>query len=109
MKVQSHFVKTSDYRTTHASGVFGGIFTAEGMLNMTFFTDRPPLPKTLTMEIDEETKAVIKHEVSKDSKEGMIREVSMSVNMDITVARQVSEWLIGQIRSFEESKNTNQI
>jgi hypothetical protein len=102
-----HFVKTSDFRTVLAHGVIGGIFTTDGQINMTFFTERPPLPKQVLMRFDDNTRQLINQEISEDSKQGIIREVSFGINMNVEVAKQVAGWLLNQIDLFEKHAAVN--
>ena len=104
MKLETHFLKSSDFKTIYGSGVFGGI-TPQGLININFFTERAPLPKRIVLEIDEKTGSLL-GEVERESKEGLIREVNCGILMDINAAKQLLNWLQEKIDQHEDLKAT---
>lgn len=102
----THFVKNSDFRTVLASGIFGGV-TPTGLINLNVFSDRAPIPKRITFEVDPGV-GQLNNEVDRDSKEGVIREVHFGMLIDINTARSIIEWLnqkIGILESQDRPKN----
>lgn len=83
--VKVKWVKNNDFRTVLATGVFGGI-GSNGLYNMNFFTDRPPLPE----EAQDGSNAV--------------REVHFGVLMNINDLKIVINWLQENINNFEDIK-----
>jgi hypothetical protein len=97
-----HFLKSNDFRTVFASGIYGGP-TPNGLINVNFFTDRSPLPNRVTYEIDP-TNPVLKQEKEKEGRKGFVREVHFGVVLDINTAKATIEWLQTQIETIEKSR-----
>jgi hypothetical protein len=103
MEIKQHFVKNNDFKTVPGSGVFGGI-TNSGLINMVIFTERVPLPENIILEIDDEL-GTIKREVSRDIKEGTMRELQMGVLFDIETAKATADWLNSHVESLKKIIN----
>ena len=102
MKLETHFVKNNDFKTVQCSGAFGGI-APTGQINMNIYTDRVVIPRSITLEIDDSSGAPLR-EVSRDTKNGVIREVQFGILIDVNVAKSLVEWLNGQIQTIESSQ-----
>jgi hypothetical protein len=105
MEIKQHFVKNNDFKTVPGSGVFGGI-TSSGLINMVIFTERVPLPENIIVEIDDEL-GTIKREVSREIKQGTMRELQMGVLFDIETAKATANWLNSHVESLEKIINAN--
>lgn len=94
------YVKSHDFKTSLATGVYGGL-TSNGMINANFFTDRVIIPTHQSLEIDEEGK---QQGSPKDIKDGdFVREVQFGALMDINSAKVIVAWLDSKIAEFEKS------
>ncbi len=100
MKLETHFLKSSDFKTIYGSGVFGGI-TPQGLININFFTERVPLPTKIVLEVDEST-GQVGGEIEREGKEGIVREVNCGILLDISAAKQLLTWLEDKIHQYEE-------
>lgn len=103
----THYVKNNDFRTVFTSGIFGGV-TPSGLINMNFFSDRAPIPKRITFEVDPKA-GQLNNEVERDSKEGVVREVHFGMLIDINTAKSVVEWLnqkIAHLENLNKSENS---
>lgn len=95
--VTFHYLKSPVYRTVHADGVFGGP-TPNGLLELTFFSERFPIPtltkhKVVNSRVGEETERV--------SRDGIVRELEIGCVMTLEAATLMREWLdqnIAQLR-----------
>lgn len=85
-----------NFRELHVDGAFGGL-TPKGLLNINFYAERFPIPKSITLNLSD--KSTID---SDDSKSGIIREFEFGVYMDLNVAKQISDFLINKISEFDQ-------
>jgi hypothetical protein len=99
MKFDTHYLKNNDFKTVQGNGVFGGL-TNNGQINMSFYTDRAPIPKTVTLDVDPDTGAIL-GELGRESKEGIVREVHFGVLLDKETAKGIVEWLNEKIETLE--------
>lgn len=93
--VKFHFIKSPTFQIDHVDGAFGGI-TPRGTINIMFYSERNPLPKTVEHEVQN---GVVGRELKekRESKDGIIRDVSRGVVMDIAVAVSLRDWLSQKI------------
>lgn len=86
-----HFIKSNFFRVVHVDGAWGGI-TPQAKIHVDFYSERQPIPRSITSTV---TDGRIGQEVrdSRESKEGIIREVEVGLVMDVAVAEQVIIWL----------------
>jgi hypothetical protein len=77
-----HFIKSSQFRVIHASGVwYGG--DAQQNLHLSFFNERSPIPKKVVLNLNEQGIVLSEDESKRDMKEGFIREVEVDVILSI--------------------------
>ena len=100
MKFETHYLKNNDFKTVQGNGVFGGI-TNNGQINMSFYTDRAPIPKKITLDVDPDSGAIL-GEIERDCKEGIIREVHFGVLLDRETAKSIVEWLNEKIETLDQ-------
>lgn len=97
---------SSSFREIHADGIYGGL-TPRGLINLNFFAERFPIPKSTEFNLIDNKKVGEKLEDSIDSKIGIIREYEVGVYMQIEIAKNLSKFLQDKIKEFEEmDKNT---
>jgi len=99
-KITIHNKISHNYRQIHVDGAFGGI-TSRGLVNISFFAERSPIPKSSEYEIVENQLGPLLSN-SDDSKSGMIREFEFGIYTDINVAKQLIEMLTKQVEIFEK-------
>lgn len=108
--LQFHYIKSNSFRVVHCDGVWGG-GTPRGLISMSFYSERSPIPVMLTHEVlSDETanKKTLGEETNKEIKEGIIREVDVAVLMDLPMAKSLQEWLERHIAILEQSPKTGQ-
>ncbi len=105
MLLKQHFIKNSDFKTVLGSGIFGGI-TSGGFINMVIYTERVPLPDSITIEIEEET-GEVKGEISRETRDGTLRELQMGIILDINTAKATVDWLNLHINNLEKILESN--
>jgi len=92
-----HYQKTPSYRSFHVDGAHGGL-SPKGNLHMNVFVERPSIPKIEKYKISGNNLEL----VSKDGKEGIIREVECELIMDYNSMRLIHKWLGEKIEEFDE-------
>jgi hypothetical protein len=98
-EITFHQIKSNEYKTVYASGAIGGI-TVNSLININFFSERPPIPNELTYEIND--KGQLGKEIGRISKKGIVRDIQVGVFMDISGAKSLIEWLNEQIIKVEK-------
>lgn len=98
-KIDINYIKTSDYRTFHVDGVFGGI-TPSGKMNLILFTQRGVIPQKVTREISEE--GFLGGRVAKEGKTGIVREIEAGLVMDLDIAKSLRDWIDDKLKTFEK-------
>ncbi|MGD1094924.1 MAG: hypothetical protein ABSB35_23390 [Bryobacteraceae bacterium] len=98
-QVKFDFIKSSYFRSIHADGVWGGV---NGHLDiaMAFFSERPAIPQQITVPI-EDGKLGNELENKRVGRDAVIRDVEISVTMNVEVARAFHQWLDERIRADE--------
>jgi len=89
-----HYIKTSNYRTFHVDGAYGGL-CPNGNIYMEFFVERMPTPKKVTHSLNKD--ATLGPPISAEGKEGMIREIESGLVMDVITATRLRDWLADKI------------
>lgn len=85
-----------NFRELHVDGAYGGL-TPKGLININFYAERFPIPKSVTHNLLDNTSLD-----SEDSKQGLIREFEFGIYMDLNVAKQISDFLLNKISEFEQ-------
>ena len=98
-EVTFHYIKSAGFRVVHADGVWGGA-TPRGYVAMNFFSERAPIPKSLTHEIMKDGN--LGEEKQQSSRDGFVREVEVEVLIDLAMARSLIPWLQEKINFFEQ-------
>ena len=88
--IEFHYVKSNSFRTFHCDGVWGGI-TPRGYISMSCYSERFPIPRSLTLEFSPEGE--VGAETARDTKQGLVREVGVELMMDVPLAEVVIAWL----------------
>jgi hypothetical protein len=98
--VTIHNKISSNYRSHHVDGAYGGL-TPRGLISISFFSERFPIPKSqeMAVETDGRLNKVISN--SPDSKTGIIREYETSIFIDLNVAKEVVDLLNLKITELE--------
>lgn len=84
-EVPIHFIKATNFRVIHASGVwFGG--DVQQNLHLTFYSERSPIPKKIVLKVNEQGMAVGEDESKRESKVGVIREMEVDIVLSVPAA-----------------------
>lgn len=97
----AHYIKTNDFRTMSADGVWGGV-TARGYISMSFYSERAPIPRELTYSRSPDDN---QFEVTDSvSKQGAIRQVHSELLIDLAFAESLRDWLDDKIEWHRENR-----
>ena len=94
VEIEFHYIKSNHYRVVHADGAYGGV-TARGYLHVSFFNERRPIPRVITL-IRDEGSDQAREEIT-DTRSGVVREVEVGVLLDEQAATELIEWLNGKL------------
>lgn len=102
-QIRFHFIKSNFFRVVHADGVFGGA-TPKGLLQMAFFSERFPIPLSVTHAVSPTSpdSVGIGKELQRETKDGVVREVEVEVIMNLSAALAFQEWLHGHIKQLRD-------
>jgi hypothetical protein len=100
-ELKFHYIKSNFFRTVHADGVLGGLSPTASII-MNFYSERQAIPKIVTHEIKPDM--TLGQELKKEGKEGIVREVEISISMGVPAAQALKDWLETRIKEFEEAK-----
>ena len=99
-QIPIHYIKIQSLETKVVTGAIGGI-TGNALINMDLFIDRVPIPQTVNYEVID---GIVRQEMDRIGKDGLVREVHTSVVFDIRVAKALSEWLDKHIKILENQQ-----
>lgn len=100
--IELHYLKTKNYRTYYFDGLYGGITPNGKNIYMDIFLERNSTPQIMKHEVIDGTIGKI---ISKNGKDGIIREVECGLIMDIETARKLRNWLDAKIDEYDEFVN----
>lgn len=89
-QIQFHMLKSSGHRVVYVDGVFGGV-SPRGVIHMALFSERFPIPQTIVHEV---VGGKLGTEVERRGREGVVRDVEVSVIMRPDTAVAVARWLL---------------
>lgn len=102
-----HYIKSAHFRVVHAEGVHGGPAPNGRGINANFFSERLPIPQR-TQHAVIEGRLGDEQRDARVSKEGVIREVEVSVWMDLPAAKALITWLQRHVEAVEAMTETAQ-
>ncbi len=102
-RVTAHYIKSSQHRIIHASGMWGGI-TPQGEVRIAMFHEFQKLPDRILYSI---TEVGALQEIQREGGGNpyeVDREVEVDIIMSVGTARALRAWLDGHLKRFEEGK-----
>jgi hypothetical protein len=101
-----YYVKSPQFRVIHAEGVIGGV-TPRGYIHFALFSERPALPQVVVQTLDDNGR--LGQEVSREGKEGIVREMEVDIMADLKAAVSIRDWLtdrIVELSKLQEERGT---
>jgi len=86
------YIKSSDFRTLHIDGIFGGLAPQGRFIHMAVFAERHPLPQK-TFHALKAGMLGPEDLTKREGRVGIVRELEADLVMDIETARSMHEWL----------------
>jgi hypothetical protein len=99
IEIKFDYIKSNQFRVIHVDGVHGGS-SPKGLIQMAFFSERNPIPKQETYELE---KGMLAKRKKVEKREAIVREVEVEALFDLQVAEAIVGWLqekIVQIRGL---------
>lgn len=103
-KLTIHNKISAIFREIHVDGAYGGL-TPRGLINLNFYAERAPIPRSSEFEITAENTLGKSLGDSEDSKTGILREYEFGIYMDIAVAKAIITLLTNKISEYETAIN----
>lgn len=101
-EIKFHYIKSPIYRTVHADGVFGGI-TPSGLIEMTLFSERFPIPTSARHPISAD--GAVQPEIERTSRDGIVRELEAGAVMTLETAKLIRDWFVEQVAQLEKARS----
>ncbi|MCF8083007.1 MAG: hypothetical protein K9M96_07925 [Deltaproteobacteria bacterium] len=95
------YVYPDDLRDLYVNGAWGGL-TPRKEVNLHFFSERHPIPKSITHAINDDNS--VGETVSKELGGDAVRLVQASIVMNLKTAIAVRNWLDGVIKDAQEEE-----
>jgi hypothetical protein len=91
-EIEFHFEKSRYFRVIHADGAFGGVAPGNRNIHLAIFSERSPLPRTITHRVAD---GLLGEEIieRRETKQGIFREVEADLVMTVEVAVAIRDWL----------------
>ena len=93
VEVPIHYEKSNLFRVIHADGVIGNILPSGRAMNVAFYSERLPFPKTDVYDIGPNGHMITPRPGAAQKRIGFYREIEMSAVMDWETAKSLSDWL----------------
>jgi len=98
-----HWIKTSDFRTVHVDGAFGGLAPKGRLIHMAVYSERWPIPRQTEYE-SKDGRVDFAKEVSRIVREGIVREVEVNLVFDVETAESMVVWLTQRIKDAKKQE-----
>jgi hypothetical protein len=99
-RVKVHYIKSNLFRVVHSEGAFGGI-TPNREIFISLFNERGAIPKVIEFAVTPEGE--LGQELSRDGKEGVVREMEVGILMSADAAKDLADFLLQQVKLLAES------
>lgn len=100
-KITFKYVYPDDLRDLYVNGLYGGV-TPRKEIYAHFYSERHPIPKTITHDVKED--GTLGPEVNQEKGGDVVRFIQASVVMDLDTAISFQKWLSERIEYIKASK-----
>ncbi len=101
-KLTFKYIHPDNLRDLYVTGAWGGLTARKGV-HMHFYSERPPIPKSITHELKEDQ--TIGKPIKQETGGDIVRLIQASIIMDFNTAIAVRDWLTRMIESTEKEKD----
>lgn len=95
-KIKFDYIKSNFFRVIRVDGIWGGI-TPNADIQIAFWNERPAIPKQVVYEIMPDGDVIENIE----GREAIVREVEVSMILDIDTAEMLIDWLRDQVLEIQ--------
>lgn len=99
--VKFHYIKSNLFRVIHSEGAIGGL-TPSRQIFISLFNERSALPQVTEFAVSPEGR--LGNEVSREGKDGIVREMEIGVLMSATAAKTLADFLLRHVKLLRESE-----
>lgn len=100
--VAFRYARSRMHRSVHVDGAIGGI-NGRGQLNISLYSERVPLPEGTVATVDGDGNLV--EEFLAEPLETLLREVELTVILDLQTAEELHDWLSERIFDLRRLKD----
>jgi hypothetical protein len=100
-RIRFHYLKSPQFGTVHADGAIGGL-TPRGGLHIAFYAERMPIPTMTEQPLKSDGTLGEENLSARVVRDGVIRELSVDVMMDLATAATLHRWLGDKLREARE-------
>jgi|SRR5271165_5065944 len=98
--IKFHYIKGNFFRVIHVDGAIGGITPTRGIF-LSLFSERAALPKVIEQAIL--PNGTLGAEITREGKEGLVRDMEVGVILTADAARKIAEFLQNQVKILTDS------
>jgi hypothetical protein len=98
--VKFHYIKSNSFRVVHVDGSLGGI-TPSREIFVSLYSERGALPKMIEWSVSAD--GSLGEEISREGKDGIVREMDVGLVMTPEIAESLAEFLQYQVKLLKES------
>jgi hypothetical protein len=99
-QLRFHYIKSASYRVVHVDGAHGGI-TPQGGIFAGIFSERLPIPLSVVHALKDDGSLGDEIMAERKSRDGVVREVEVGLEMNLHIAEQIHEWLGKKIEQLK--------
>lgn len=99
-EIRFDYIKSNGFRVVHVDGAIGGL-TPQGTIHLAFWNQRFAIPQQTTHAVRPDGVLGEERREERVERRAIIREVEVSVLLDLAVARSLREWLDLRIKELE--------
>jgi hypothetical protein len=96
-RITFHYLKGNHFRVVHMDGAIGSI-TPNGLVHAAIYSERPAIPQMMAHPIEG---GQLGEPVEIVSRPGVVREVEVSLMMDLEVAEAFQRWIGSKIQELK--------
>jgi hypothetical protein len=100
-----HYIKGNFFRVVHADGAIGGLTPSRDIF-VSLFSQRAALPKMVEFAVS--PNGNLGSEISREGKDGIVRDVEIGIVMSAATARDLATFLLEQVEALKESEPASQ-
>ena len=100
-QIRFHYIKSNSYRVVHVDGAHGGV-TPQGAIFASVYSERLPIPESIVHRITDDGRLGDEITSERRTKDGVVREVEVGLEMNLQTAERLHEWLAKRIETLKE-------